>query len=802
MLGKLFKKNQSATNIGTQINMAQDDIDPDLPKDAYITFTNLESELSRKISPKLTIGREVGELLIDNDSISPRHCTLLVSRDVVSIIDHSSEEGTFVNKKQLAAGKMFILNPKDKLKLGKLTAKIEFKHTPVIQAESEVEHELEVDDEFSEDSLVHEVAEMPTPNTEMLSLETPIEEEDEEEIESQPMSEREKQQEYSMMTSKGIILDQHRKEVLKKSAKSKVDIYQPEIDEEDDEVKGKTSFFSKLRFWKKKEKKAKVVAASGKGKKVTKPKVVEPPATSGLIRIVAFGLDTLFAMTLHTIASPIEEFESLFISFPNTLKEIFDPVYQEYLKPLVDQASTSSEVIADIINMLGESELIKLIMPYFFFAIALRMLTSLLFGLSLGQVVMGIKIFKESFFLKRIKGLVREFLGLITLPFIIFDIPTLFGKRSLKEVLTFSRIYTPHPMGTNITIFFWIPVAILIYACAPVLEGFEAIEPIVVDTQGEKRIEPWIYTRPVSSEFLGVKFDQTENMKVVPLIDISIKDKKKFRKYGLYFYNVETKQSLSVFKDKGNIKLLNLFREYKEENPLIWFYEPYIQEFVESMKLNNTSFKAKIDKQDINNISQEFRELLKNVFELDLVTLPNFLVEEGPFIKAHVNLKKRLESIFPHRVESLTFSNFGNFSGLLFTHDIGKDRLYSYMTQMSLSPDLYLFSKDVSNIRVAKGFRMVRFLSGEEKFEFADAASAYIDSMALKKEINEFERMGKIIVERFRSIANIYKETNQDMKELKGIIGRNMTSLEIDGKKDTEFYRGLALVLSTLNKEE
>lgn len=796
MLGKLFKKNQSATNIGTHAGLSEDDIDSDLLKDAYITFTNLESELSRKISPKLTIGREVGELLIDNDSVSPRHCTLLVSRDVVSIIDHSSEEGTFVNKKQLAAGKMFILNPKDKLKLGKLTAKIEFKHTPVIEADEEIE------DEFSEDSLVQEVAEMPTPNTEMLSLETPLEEDEEEEIQSQPMSEQEKEQEYSMMTSKGIILEKHRKENLKKASKSKIDIYEPEMEGEDDSNKDKPSFFSKLRFWKKKEKKAKVVAASGKGKKISRPKMMEPPATSGLIRMVAFGLDTLFAMTLHTIASPIEEFEAFFVSFPNTLREVIEPVYLEYLKPLVDEASSASDIVSDIINMLAESELIRLIIPYFFFVIALRIITSLLFGLSLGQAVMGIKVYKGSFLLKRIKGAIREFLGLITLPFLVFDIPTLFGKRSLKEVLTFTRIFTPHPLGTNITIFIWVPLAVLIYVCAPVLEGFEAIEPVVVDTQGEKKIIPWTYDRPVSSEFLGIKFDQTEQMKVVPVIDISIKDKKKFRKYGLYFYNLETKQGLSIFKDKGNIKLLSLFREYKKENPLTWFYEPHIQEFVESMKLNNTSFKAKIDKQDITNISQEFRELLKNVYELDLVTLPNFLMTEGPFIRSHVNLKKRFESIFPHKIESVTFSNFGNISGLLFAHDIGKERLFTYLTQMSLSPDLYLFSKDVSNIRVAKDFNMVRFLNGKEQFEFADAASAYVDSMALKKEISEFERMGKIIIERFKSISKSYIESNQDLTELRAIIGRNMTSLEIDGKKDTEFYRGLVLVLNSLQKEE
>ena len=105
MIGNIFKKNESTNKIGKKAgsiaNLSPEDIA------TYITIEG-ESEIRSPLDKKLTIGREVGELVLSDKSISPRHCTFFKSNGVISIMDHSSENGTLINKKPLDPGKVFI----------------------------------------------------------------------------------------------------------------------------------------------------------------------------------------------------------------------------------------------------------------------------------------------------------------------------------------------------------------------------------------------------------------------------------------------------------------------------------------------------------------------------------------------------------------------------------------------------------------------------------------------------------------------------------------------------------------------
>ncbi len=134
MIGKILKKGNEPKKVG---NMADLDIDNQSVEIAvYLTFPKLEDGVSKRLESKLTIGSEVGDLILSADhGVSSRHCSLIVNaRNIVSVIDHSSEAGTYINKKRLDPGKSYFLNENDKLKIGNILAKLEFMEVPALES--------------------------------------------------------------------------------------------------------------------------------------------------------------------------------------------------------------------------------------------------------------------------------------------------------------------------------------------------------------------------------------------------------------------------------------------------------------------------------------------------------------------------------------------------------------------------------------------------------------------------------------------------------------------------------------------
>ena len=71
--------------------------------------------------------------------------------------------------------------------------------------------------------------------------------------------------------------------------------------------------------------------------------------------------------------------------------------------------------------------------------LALELIGCLIFGVNIGQFLIGIST-DGSFIVKRIKALVRSIIGLFTTPLLIFDIPALVGNKTLKELISASKI--------------------------------------------------------------------------------------------------------------------------------------------------------------------------------------------------------------------------------------------------------------------------------------------------------------------------------------------------------------------------
>ncbi|MBI2520309.1 MAG: FHA domain-containing protein [Bdellovibrio sp.] len=82
---------------------------------------------------------------------------------------------------------------------------------------------------------------------------------------------------------------------------------------------------------------------------------------------------------------------------------------------------------------------IEVVMPFVAFHLAVQILAHLIFGLTPGQFFLGLRN-SRGFLASRFLGLVRYFVGIITGPFLIFDLPILFKKKSLKELICLNTL--------------------------------------------------------------------------------------------------------------------------------------------------------------------------------------------------------------------------------------------------------------------------------------------------------------------------------------------------------------------------
>ena len=67
----------------------------------YLSFPTLAGEPTYLLDESLSVGSEVGSVVLDHPALSPKHCTITLNQDVISILDHGSMEGTFINKKKI-----------------------------------------------------------------------------------------------------------------------------------------------------------------------------------------------------------------------------------------------------------------------------------------------------------------------------------------------------------------------------------------------------------------------------------------------------------------------------------------------------------------------------------------------------------------------------------------------------------------------------------------------------------------------------------------------------------------------------
>lgn len=99
-----------------------------------VKLTNMQDAPTYQLTHQLSVGSEIGNIVINDPSISPRHATFILQEEVVSIIDYNSMSGTFVNGSKIPPGKYIILEESDVIKLGDLDIKVLIKNKMLSEA--------------------------------------------------------------------------------------------------------------------------------------------------------------------------------------------------------------------------------------------------------------------------------------------------------------------------------------------------------------------------------------------------------------------------------------------------------------------------------------------------------------------------------------------------------------------------------------------------------------------------------------------------------------------------------------------
>ena len=176
------------------------------------------------------------------------------------------------------------------------------------------------------------------------------------------------------------------------------------------------------------------------------------------------------------------------------------------------------EINTVLSELLGMSSLVDiLIIPLFIFFI-FRLLCILLFGVSLAQAMMGLR-GMHGFLWNRLGGVIRVFWEFLLGGFIIFDIPLLWKKRSLKELFSRTAIVNGSPVVRLVASCTLIPLMMLLPFVSDFILHWDYRKGIVVTPYNI----PPLFTKKVEK---GSFFDFSSNS--LQVIGSPIFDKNRF----------------------------------------------------------------------------------------------------------------------------------------------------------------------------------------------------------------------------------------------------------------------------------
>ena len=590
---KLFGRKEAPTNTGKTASSGKVS-DVRWVKKFVLELTNMEGSPSYGLTHQLTIGSEVGNIVIADPSVSPRHCTFILQEEVVSVTDHGSISGTFINGQKIPPGRFIILEETDTIKVG----------------------DLEVQVNAVNEALPEEVA---------------------------PQAEVEDTQE--------TVDDDQQDEVLDE-----------ELDEEAEQpANSKFAFFKKFMP----SKNPKATPASVKKNSVKKTPVINSSyATNSLVRLFAVICDLLIAYILYVLFSPFDEFRTFVSDVPVMLGDILGVEWNSLLAVVNEDYAFVGEMLKDLYNFFSVTFHFG---PLFLLFVMVRLISTLLFGVSISEAVLGVRSRGNSIW-ARVGGFIRVVLGIFTGPFLIFDTPAIVSRRTFKEFMTFTHTYLSSKFIAILGVLLYLPSLVAISLFSPLLQGLELPEPIVINEKLDTRVK----VQPVAgqetalktSEFsrylnLELKYD-SQNLSVIPMFKFSGQKKKINYRPSFVFYHRDLQRSVQ-FELLKTFDLKELLSIGMKGDYFLQEKFPELNEFVNPSGALGDVFRKNNNEKSNRKFADEAVFFTKLAFGISIDNAIDNMQEFTPFLKGLMDYRSSFLSLLEYKgLDQIDFIKLGN----------------------------------------------------------------------------------------------------------------------------------------------
>ena len=560
-----------------------------------LELSNMEGAPSYTLTHQITIGSEIGNIVVADPSVSPRHATFVLQQEVISLIDHSSMAGTYINGKKINSGKYVILEETDVVACGDLEVRIKVRHE-AFPEESETDSPPEEMPDYK--------PAMPAGDLQLDDIQSP-------QLTSKPQKETPPPAEKKVMTFK-----------VQSTSNS-------------------------------------TASPEAKKKKKFKLKLTSYHAANSLVRILAIIGDVLFSIVLIEVMWTFDSFRGFLEYVPSLFFELIG-MDQETLwslvttdvpeiKPLVDEAL----VIANQIVPVG---------PLFMTFIIVRLISTFVLGVSISEFMVGMRAVGNGVW-NRIGGVLRVLLGIITGPFLIFDLPSVMSRRTFKEFMTFTNTDAYSKMMTFVGSLIWFPLLAVLFLVSPMIRGLEIVEPIDVTTKIDKRVKVADQSPPPAgaevaqptstptvmdgSKYYG--FDYTYNpldVSVIPFFKFQGGNNKLKYQTGTTFYLKEL-QSPVNFQIYKTFDLKELLAMALRGNFLLFSKYPELYNY--SHEVTDKSFLKGQTPESQERFANEFINFTKLSFGISADNIVETVQTQTFMIKGLVDFKEALIGLFEYK---------------------------------------------------------------------------------------------------------------------------------------------------------
>jgi len=486
--------------------------------------------LKKIIEGSLLVSSEQGDFLLVNDSVSKEHCRFSVKDEVVTLEDLGSLNGTYVQGQKLEPHKKVILEAGDRILVGTQLLVLWREERRLV--EESIENSDRTADIDIPLTLEEPVAAASIEEAEERGEDADfaLEEEKEEENIGLVLEEEQEEEEIQVQTQDEVVPESMT--TLLVGAKEK--LAQAMAAEEKGEAapaEAKLEIVDKngansTRIVKLKKNLAKKIEKE-------KSKSHKEQAVGEIIgimpRLLSLLLDLLFVYLVWQFLKDQE----LITPLVDILKDIFNQQTQDKVLELIKQYSLGDYLPGDFEGQWPSyfQQFVSVVPMLGLFAF-LRLVSVILFGCSFSLILCGGGV-SGNFVVNRLGGILREVLGCITLPFLVFDLPVLFKRRSVKELITFTglkeisskrMIFLGMPLFFILLIVAWFSPLLFSLVQAPESFSVKNIKPHLEKIEIDKAQDK-VFSAPFFN--LTLSWQENKGFEFLPDFDFAMVDGKK-----------------------------------------------------------------------------------------------------------------------------------------------------------------------------------------------------------------------------------------------------------------------------------